>query len=354
VQMRFDPASVDGLSAAAAQTALLALVVLAALTAASFVAWKVQEGRRDHPEGPRRDRRRRPAPAHRDPREALELVGDALAATHNPRVLLPVILEVITEATGAVGGQVFAAGEEVAWVGVVAHSQSDVVSFPLASSPEGETTLRLYPPPGGFKAETVTLAERLASQAAVALENARLHDVVQRQAITDDLTGLVNRRRFKEVLEAEVERAKRFGEPLAVILADLDDFKRINDMFGHQVGDVVLREFADLLRSHVRDVDVAGRIGGEEFAILLPGTEASEAATVAERMRHSLSALRLPVSDRNAVHMTSSFGIAQLGPGDSADDLLRASDEALYRAKSEGKNRIAKSANVATVERRAP
>jgi two-component system, cell cycle response regulator len=158
----------------------------------------------------------------------------------------------------------------------------------------------------------------------------------------------VNRRRFKEVLEAEVERAKRFGEPLAVILADLDDFKRINDMFGHQVGDVVLREFADLLRSHVRDVDVAGRIGGEEFAILLPGTEASEAATVAERMRHSLSALRLPVSDRNAVHMTSSFGIAQLGRSDSADDLLRASDEALYRAKSEGKNRIAKSANAAT------
>jgi diguanylate cyclase (GGDEF)-like protein len=346
--MRFDGAAVDGL-VAAAQTALLALVVLAAIAAASLVAWKVQEGRRrDHRKGPRRDRRRRPAPAHRDPREALELVGDALAATHNPRVLLPVILEVITEATGALGGQVFAAEAEVAWVGVVGDSESDGVSLPLASSPEGETTLRLYPPAGGFNAEAVTLAERLASQAAVALENARLHDVVQRQAITDDLTGLVNRRRFKEVLEAEIERARRFGEPLAIILADLDDFKRINDMFGHQVGDVVLRSFADLLRSHVRDVDVAGRIGGEEFAILLPGTDAGDAATVAERMRHSLSALQLPVSDGPAVHMTSSFGIAQLGTSDSADDLLRASDEALYRAKSEGKNRIAKSANAAT------
>jgi diguanylate cyclase (GGDEF)-like protein len=334
---------------------VVALVVLAAFTAASVVAWKVQHGRRrDRPEGPRRDRRRRPAPAHRDPREALELVGDALAATHNPRVLLPVVLEVITEATGALGGQVFAAGEEVAWVGVIGGSQSDVVSVPLASSAEGETTLRLYPPGGGFKQEKVRLAERLAAQAAVALENARLHDVVQRQAITDDLTGLVNRRRFKEALEAEIERARRFGEPLAIILADLDDFKRINDLFGHQVGDVVLRSFADLLRSHVRDADVAGRIGGEEFAILLPGTEASEAARVAERMRDSLGGLKLPVSDGQAVHMTSSFGIAQLGPGDSADDLLRASDEALYRAKSEGKNRIAKSANVATVERRAP
>jgi diguanylate cyclase (GGDEF)-like protein len=329
--------------------ASIALVVLAMLTAASLVAWKLKEGRRQgHADRPRRDRRRRPAPAHRDPREALELVGDALAATHNPRVLLPVILEVITEATGALGGQVFAGEEEVAWVGLVGGSESDVLSFPLASSPEGETTLRLHPPAAGFKAKTVRLAERLASQAAVALENARLHDVVQRQAITDDLTGLVNRRRFKEALEAEVERARSFGEPLAIILADLDDFKRINDMFGHQVGDVVLRSFADLLRSHVRDVDVPGRIGGEEFAILLPGTDAGEAATVAERMRHSLGGMRLPDSDGQAVQMTSSFGIAQLGTSDSADDLLRAADEALYRAKSEGKNRIAKSANAAT------
>jgi len=334
---------------------VVALVVLAAFTAASVVAWKVQQGRRrDRPVGPRRDRRRRPAPAYRDPREALELVGDALAATHDPRVLLPVVLEVITEATGALGGQVFAAGEEVAWVGVIGRSQSDVVSVPLASSAEGETTLRLYPPGGGFKEEKVRLAERLAAQAAVALENARLHDVVQRQAITDDLTGLVNRRRFKEALEAKVERARRFGDPLAIILADLDDFKRINDLFGHHVGDVVLRSFADSLRSHVRDVDLAGRIGGEEFAILLSGTEASEAATVAERMRDSLGGLRLAASDGQAVHMTSSFGIAQLGTGDSADDLLRAADEALYRAKSQGKNRIAKSANAATVERRAP
>jgi diguanylate cyclase (GGDEF)-like protein len=334
---------------------VVALVVLAAFTAASVVAWKVQQGRRrDRPVGPRRDRRRRPAPAYRDPREALELVGDALAATHNPRVLLPVVLEVITEATGALGGQVFAAGEEVAWVGVIGRSQSDVVSVPLASSAEGETTLRLHPPAGGFEEEKVRLAERLAAQAAVALENARLHDVVQRQAITDDLTGLVNRRRFKEALEAKVERARRFGDPLAIILADLDDFKRINDLFGHHVGDVVLRSFADSLRSHVRDVDLAGRIGGEEFAILLSGTEASEAATVAERMRDSLGGLRLAASDGQAVHMTSSFGIAQLGTGDSADDLLRAADEALYRAKSQGKNRIAKSANAATVERRAP
>jgi diguanylate cyclase (GGDEF)-like protein len=348
VQVRFDQASVDRLLAVSPM-ALVAIAVLVVLTGASLVAWKLQEGRRrGRFNGPRRDRRRRPAAADRDPREALELVGDALAATHNPRVLLPVILEVITEATGARGGQVFVGNEEVAWVGVVEESEAAAVSLLLGSSADGKTTLHLHPASGGFEPETLRLAEGLASQAAVALENARLHDVVQRQAVTDELTGLVNRRGFDRTLEAEVERARRFGEPLTVILADIDDFKRINDLFGHAVGDVVLHSFADLLRSHVRDVDVAARIGGEEFAILLPGTDAGEAATVAERMRHSLSAFSVPASDGRAVHMTSSFGIAQLGPSDTGDHLLRAADEALYRAKAEGKNRIAKSANAAT------
>jgi diguanylate cyclase (GGDEF)-like protein len=330
---------------------VVAAAVFAALAAASVVAWKLQGRRRGRVKGARRDRRRRPAPAQGDPREALELVGEALAATHDPRVLLPVILEVITEATGALGGQVFAGGGEVAWVGFVRETEPGAVSFPLGSSSEGETTLRLHPPAGGFEAETLGLAGRLASQAAVALENARLHDVLQRQAITDDLTAVLNRRGFMDALAAEVERARHFGVPLTVVLADIDDFKRINDMFGHPVGDVVLRSFADLLRSHVRDVDVPARIGGEEFAILLPGTVASEAATVAERIRRSLTTFRLPVSEGQPGYVTSSFGIAQLETGDSGDDLFRAADEALYRAKAEGKNRVAKSANTATARR---
>jgi diguanylate cyclase (GGDEF)-like protein len=309
----------------------------------------MQEGRRHgHTDRPRRDRRRRPATGDRDPREALELVGEALAATHDPRVLLPVILEVITEATRARAGQVFVGEEEVAWVGAVGGTESKIVSLQLGPGGEGDPTLRLHPPAGGFEPAALRLAERLASQAAIALENAHLHDVVQRQAITDDLTGLVNRRGFGGALEAEIERARHFDETLTVILADIDDFKLINDMFGHPVGDAVLRSFADLLRSHVRDVDVAGRVGGEEFAILLPATDAGEAVTVAERMRHSLSTFRLPVSEGRAVRLTSSFGIAQLRPNDAGDDVLRAADEALYRAKSEGKNRIAKSADATT------
>ena len=317
----------------------LALAIAATLITIVLLAWTVK-ARNVTPqvESIREDRRRPREAAQRDPREALALVGDALAATHNPRVLIPVILEVIAEATGARGGQIFVGGEETAWVGVAGGDVRE--NFSLGFSPDGETALVLYPPAGGFSDETKTLAEWLAAQAAVALENARLHDVVQRQAITDDLTGLVNRRRFIEALQAEVERARRFGTPLTVILADLDDFKRVNDDFGHHGGDAVLRSFADLMRSHVRDVDVPGRIGGEEFGILLPETDAERAASVAERMRHSLSGVSLPVAAGHSVHVTSSFGIADLDDGQSGDDLLRAADAALYRAKAGGKNRV--------------
>jgi diguanylate cyclase (GGDEF)-like protein len=315
----------------------LGLAVLTTVLTGALLIWSLL-GRRGGGNRPRSDRRR-PSAAHGDPREALALVGDALAATHNPRVLLPVILEVITEATDALGGQVFVDGEEIAWIGEVGGSRRPI-TLGLGNSADGETVLQLFPPDDGFKRETRKLAEWLASQAAVALDNARLHDVVQRQAITDDLTGLVNRRRFIEALDAEIERARRFGSALTIVLADLDNFKQVNDEFGHHGGDVVLRAFADLIRSHVRDVDTCGRIGGEEFAILLPETDRAGAARVAERMRKSLNAVPISISDGAAIHTACSFGVAELGPAQSGDDLLRAADAALYRAKDEGKNRV--------------
>ena len=339
-----DLASVEGF-VAAVNTTMLALAIAATLVTAGLLIWTLRgtAGPRPVEEPTRQDRRRPPRAENRDPREALALVGDALAATHNPRVLLPIILEVIAEATGATGGQIFVAGDEVAWVGVVETSRDDTMILPLGLSADGETSLRLYPA-GDFSTETKDLAAWLASQAAVALENARLHDVVQRQAITDDLTGLVNRRRFIDALQSEIERARRFGSHLTVVLADLDDFKRVNDEFGHHAGDDVLRSFADLVRSHVRDVDVPGRIGGEEFAILLPETGRIDAVSVAERMRHSLSVVPIPVAENRTVSVTSSFGVAELGPSQSGDDLMREADAALYRAKAEGKNRVATSA----------
>jgi diguanylate cyclase (GGDEF)-like protein len=317
---------------------LLALAVAATAVTAVLLLLSLR-GRSRPVERPRSDRRRPSVTAHGDPREALALVGDALAATHNPRVLLPVVLEVITEATGALGGQIFAGGEEVAWIGEVGGGRGPL-TLSLGFSAEGETTLLLVPPDDGFQRETRELAEWLASQAAVALDNARLHDIVQRQAITDDLTGLVNRRRFIEALDAEIERARGFGSPLTIVLSDLDNFKQVNDAFGHHGGDIVLRAFADLIRSHVRDVDVSGRIGGEEFAILLPETDRDGAAHVAERMRESLSAVAITISDEHSIRVASSFGVAELEPHQSGDDLLRAADAALYRAKDEGKNRV--------------
>jgi diguanylate cyclase (GGDEF)-like protein len=310
------------------------VLAVAATTATVLLLLSSMRGRSTREAQPRSDRRR-PSGLHRDPREALALVGDALAATHNPRVLLPVILEVITEATDALGGQIFSGAEEVAWIGEVGGSRK-----PLSLELDATTRLLLFPPDNGFSRETRTLAEWLASQAAVALENARLHDIVQRQAITDDLTGLVNRRRFIEALDAEIERARRFDSPLAIVLADLDNFKQVNDEFGHHGGDLVLRAFADLIRLHVRDVDVSGRIGGEEFAILLPETDSAGAAHVAERMRRSLNDVSIPLSDGATIHVASSFGVAELAPDQEGEDLLRAADTALYRAKDEGKNRV--------------
>jgi diguanylate cyclase (GGDEF)-like protein len=325
----------------------LALAVLATLATLALLVWSLL-GRRGPATEPVRSDRRRPSSAeHGDPREALALVGDALAATHNPRVLLPVILEVITEATGALGGQIFTGGEEVTWIGEVGGERKPL-SLGLGFSAEGETTLLLFPPDGGFSKDTRTLAEWLASQAAVALDNARLHDIVQRQAITDDLTGLVNRRRFIEALDAEIERARGFGSALTIVLADLDNFKQVNDEFGHHGGDVVLRAFADLIRSHVRDVDVSGRIGGEEFAILLPETDRAGAARVAERMRRSLNTVPIAIPDERSIRAAASFGVAELGPEQSGDDLLRVADAALYQAKDEGKNRVVTASELPT------
>src|SRR2546423_4519184 len=278
----------------------LALAVAATVATLVLLLWSMR-GRRASPELPRSDRRRQTT-AHGDPREALALVGDALGATHTPRVLLPVILEVIPEATEALGGQIFSGADEVAWSGEVGGGRK-----PLTLELDATTRLLLFPPDAGFGKETRTLAEWLASQAAVALDNARLHDIVQRQAITDDLTGLVNRRRFIEALDAEIERARQFGSALTIVLADLDNFKQVNDEFGHHGGDVVLRAFADLIRSHVRDVDVSGRIGGGGVSIPLPRTDRGGAAPVAGGLRGALEALPRAGSPRPPVPAPSRF-----------------------------------------------
>jgi diguanylate cyclase (GGDEF)-like protein len=322
---------------------LIALAILASLvTVALLISVLRAVLRHEPPPAPKtrvRHERRRAHPAARDAREAIALVGDALAATHNPRALVPLILEVVTEATGARGAQMMHGGAEVGWFGE-AGGRTRPLTLDLASEDsDADTKLLLYPPAGGFDVETKKLAEWVAAQAGIALENARLHEEVRRQATTDELTNLVNRRRFIEALETELERARMFDSPLSVVLADLDDFKRINDEYGHHGGDRALTSFGELLRSQVRDFDVAARLGGEEFAILLPQTTAEAAAVVASRTRDMLAASPMAVSEQASVRLTASFGVAESAPGQTSDQLLRRADEALYAAKRAGKNR---------------
>lgn len=173
----------------------------------------------------------------------------------------------------------------------------------------------------------------LTSQIAVSLENLRLYRRLEREAITDDLTGLANRRRFDQLLEAEVARARRFAHPLSLLLMDIDDFKSINDTHGHQAGDSALRRLGRALREETRVVDEPARYGGEEFAVLLPETRLDEAVAIAERVRRRCEA------SRRRPRFTVSVGCAELGEEGAAKLLARA-DAALYRAKREGKNRV--------------
>jgi diguanylate cyclase (GGDEF)-like protein len=183
----------------------------------------------------------------------------------------------------------------------------------------------------------------LAGQAAVSVENVGLHETVERQAVTDELTGLSNRRRFQETMSAEVERSRRFGQKLGLVMLDIDDFKAVNDTYGHQQGDLVLREVAKILLASSREIDEPARYGGEELAVVLPGTDLQGAHNLAERVREGIAALRLPILGDAAaepLRVTASFGAAAL-PVSAGDvrALVAAADEALYQAKRAGKNR---------------
>jgi diguanylate cyclase (GGDEF)-like protein len=271
--------------------------------------------------------------------DAIARFGDALAATHDPYALLPVIVESVVEATGAVGGRLVVEGRELARAGDPDAAGGPELEIPLESG--GEQALLVLAPAGPeFGPHSHELAAWLGSQAAVALENARLHRLVERQAVTDGLTDLANRRQFEEALAAEINRAQRFGGTLALILADLDNFKQVNDRYGHQAGDEVLRRFADVLRETVRDVDVPARYGGEEFAVLLPQTDMEGAERLAERLRQAVAERPLTTRPGALVACTASFGVASFPDSSTPAALFAAADEALYRAKAAGKNRV--------------
>jgi diguanylate cyclase (GGDEF)-like protein len=180
----------------------------------------------------------------------------------------------------------------------------------------------------------VTVRERMRQE----LE--RAYAEVERLAQTDPLTGLANRRHFMGVLAQEVERSERYGRPLSLVALDLDHFKAVNDAHGHAAGDDVLREAARALRAVCRDVDLAARMGGEEFSLLLPETDAAGARIVAERVRERIAGKAHRAPAGQTFRVTASLGVARLRPGASGEALLQAADEALYRAKAAGRNQV--------------
>jgi two-component system cell cycle response regulator len=164
-------------------------------------------------------------------------------------------------------------------------------------------------------------------------------------AITDQLTGLHNRRYMARHLDTLMKNASA-AKPISFLIMDIDFFKAVNDTYGHDVGDEVLREFAARISANVRGIDLACRYGGEEFVVVMPDTDTGFAYTVAERLRHSMETIPIPISRApNKISITASFGIASsTGGGDNSDKLLHRADQALYRAKREGRNRIAEAA----------
>ena len=193
-----------------------------------------------------------------------------------------------------------------------------------------------------FHDEESELLQYLVGQAMISIENADLHETVQRQAITDELTRLSNVRQMHRALDREFERGQRFDAPVGIVLLDIDDFKAVNDTYGHPQGDAVLAAVAAVLRDHSRDIDEPARYGGEEMAVVLPQTGVDGAAQLAERMRAAIEALRVPrVDGKGDLRVTASFGVASMAASTSdKGSLVAAADGALYRAKRAGKNRV--------------
>jgi diguanylate cyclase (GGDEF)-like protein len=310
-------------------------------------------------------------------KETLQRYGETLAATHDLDALVGAVLDTAVQATRARGGRLLLydaeRGEAVeqARIGTARGSRSDLpVVVAAGDGLEGDALashearvaqvpravlavpiLREHhllglvtavdPEEGAFSDDDVESLSALAVQAGVAIENARLHRVVERQAVTDALTGLANRRQFYEVLGREYERAQRFGQPVSLILLDIDDFKQINDSRGHLAGDAVLHSVAATVAEVIREIDLASRYGGEEFAVLLPQTGPEGAAHLAERLRSEIAARSIRFGTEEISGVTASFGVAA-GPDDQMTqiDLIASADAALYQAKREGKNHV--------------
>ncbi len=320
--------------------------------------------------------------ASRDELQAgVDRLGATLAGTHDLDRILSVVLDAAMASTRAARGAVLLLSEDrsclelavaqgldvdedlrlplgVGVVGAVAiHGQAvrgrdlptapgeptgtTVVAVPLKSSTTVIGVLLLLDREDGadFDELDAAVLHTFTTQATVAVDNVLLHQQANLLSITDGMTGLWNYRYFQTTVTKEVERAARFGRPLALVMLDLDHFKQVNDTYGHQRGDAVLVELAARVRAQVRDVDTLARYGGEEFVIVLPETDEAGAAHAAERIRVAVGTAPFGEPGQTPLQLTVSLGVAVFpdhGTGPTA--LLRAADDALYVAKREGRD----------------
>jgi len=175
------------------------------------------------------------------------------------------------------------------------------------------------------------------------------HEDLERLVNIDSLTGLYNRRATMHRLDEEIKNAGRYSDSLSLSLLDIDYFKKVNDQYGHLVGDDVLEKIATLLRRSVRETDVVGRHGGEEFLIILSKTDLSSAEIVTERVRKLIEAAEMADSEGNVFNITVSQGLVSYEPGEDLESLVSRADDALYRAKENGRNRVEKIGTIAAV-----
>jgi diguanylate cyclase (GGDEF)-like protein len=305
--------------------------------------------------------------------DSMRRLGEAIASKLDRDALLEIVVRTAVDGVAADAGRAYVRGpdrvnlQERASVGsmseldaVVRSVEADALQFgsPRETS-SGDDHAMAHPLRGtegagtavgvvsvGRSGKAFTQSERelfpyLAGQAARSMESVDQHETATRESLTDELTGLSNRRALDDALASEVERAKRFGGTLGLVLIDLDDFKTVNDTHGHPQGDVVLREVARVLRESSREIDHPARYGGEELALVLPGTDLEGAFNLAERVRERIETLHIPrIDGAGRLRVTASCGVAAV-PQTPADEdaLVAAADQALYVAKRGGKNK---------------
>ncbi len=197
---------------------------------------------------------------------------------------------------------------------------------------------------GKLNDKEVDYIEQLTNQVATTINRANVYAEILKHATLDALTGFYNKRQLEERLKQEVSSSRRQHLPLSVIMTDIDFFKSVNDTYGHAVGDLVLKTVSDVIRSQLREYDVAGRYGGEEFTILLPSAGIKDACMVAERLRKAVEKRLVDISKLTPEHknisVTISLGVYQMQDGDEIPDLIIKADRALYEAKTGGRNKV--------------